>query len=130
MDESISSAAGQVVKIITDAVEAIAKERDGTKGAERDKDLFFPEGIGDIHVSFKAPGGVAIDVTIASSPPKVADFERGGPPKIRATEHPMNILVKSGGPLYAKFSVYGEDWSEPRLLVVGSNDFTAVTPDG
>jgi len=118
--EPVYSAAGEVVKIITAAVEAIAKQRGSkTDDSGRKTDLFFPEGIGDIHVSFKAAGGVDVDVTIASSPPKVERFEVIEPNRIRATAHPMFVHLVADTPIHVKFSLDDVTYGKSQPLQPG-----------
>jgi hypothetical protein len=73
-------------------------------------------------VSFKAPGGVDIDVTIASSRPKgepVARFLPPPPPPPPGTEHPM--FVHNGGPTPVYLGISGTPGGPYREVPVDAN---------
>jgi hypothetical protein len=96
MDESATPSTEQVAALVKDALDALVKHASTAQEPSRTKDLFFPDGIGYIHAKVVGPGGISVELDIASSPPKsqldtvvVAD-----PPVINATAHPMFIHVQ------------------------------------
>jgi hypothetical protein len=105
MDDLISSAAEQVANLIKETVTALAAgEAKPREGVARKTDLFFPDGIADIHVKLSAPGGISIEIGIASSVPKAPAAFEERPSRITASAHPMFIHVAGGQPVWAKFA--------------------------
>jgi hypothetical protein len=99
MSDATTSVSEQVAKLIAEVLATIASQRAHLKDGRPE---LFPEGIGDIHVALTVPGGVSIEIDIASSPRKEERFSKPAGPDMSA--HPMDITLHGNTDMYAKFS--------------------------